>query len=64
MDDSKGVKGWIEAMHCLHERGKGRREKKVRHKQKRCRFSVYIPCTGGDANSMVGRRILDEAELS
>ena len=64
MDDSKGVKGWIGAMHCLHESGKGRSKKEFGISKSACRFSVYIPCTGGDANSMVGRRILDDAGLS
>ena len=52
-------------MHCLHEREvKGRRGKKVRQKAKaNVVFRIYS-VSGGDADSMVGRRILDDAGLS
>ena len=51
-------------MHCLHERCKREEEKKIRHKAKaNVVFRIYsVP--GGDADSMVGRRILDDAGLS
>ena len=64
MDDSKGVKGGLRLCIACMKDVKGRRKKKFGIKQKRMSFFRIYSVPGGDADSMVGRRILDDAGLS